>query len=132
MQHGRPLHGTAVVGVQDERLLTKEQALGQDSFSDEMAGMFSGFLLPDFPAHDVTAEDVEDEVEVVVEPLDGTGKVGNVPGPDLGYPPISGMSLGRGPVPCRLWPALHRRRPPPLPAGSGVRDRGRWSVFLVL
>ena len=99
MQHGCPLHRASIVGVQDERLLIKEQALGQDGFSDEMAGMFGGFFLPHFPAHDIAAEDVENEVEVVVEPLDGAGKVSDVPGPDLvgrsgdkaGYSPPAGL-----------------------------------------
>ena len=83
MQHGGPFHGASVIRVQDERMSVPLKALGKGGFSDEMAGMLGGFLLPDFPAHDVPAENVEDKVEVVVQPLDGSRKIRDVPGPDL-------------------------------------------------
>lgn len=83
VQHGGAFHGASVVGVQDERLIFHVQSLGQHSLTDKVAGMFSGLLLPDLPAHDVAAEDVDDQVEIVIQPLDGTGEVRDVPGPDL-------------------------------------------------
>lgn len=48
------------------------------------------------PSDDVPAEDVQDDVEVKVAPLDGSLQLGDVPGPDLIR--CSGQEFGLGVV----------------------------------
>jgi hypothetical protein len=42
-----------------------------------------GARIGDQPAHDITAEDIEDHVQVEVRPLGRSAQLGDVPGPDL-------------------------------------------------
>ena len=64
-------------------MLITLQPMGKDGLSDEMAGMLSEFFFPDFPANDVSAENVEYKVEAVIQALNEPGKIRDVPGPDL-------------------------------------------------
>jgi hypothetical protein len=50
---------------------------------DETLGQFSAFPRGDHPAGDVTAEDVEDDVEIEVSPLGRAEQLGDVPAPEL-------------------------------------------------
>ncbi len=50
---------------------------------DELAGQLGAFAQGHHPADDVTAEDVEDDVEVKIGPLGGAAQLGNVPTPKL-------------------------------------------------
>src|SRR5215213_296602 len=79
--HGGALHRTAIVGVQDER--AREAALGPDRLADEIGGQLGALALVDLPAHDLAAEDIEDQVEVEEHAPDWTGHPGDVPAPDF-------------------------------------------------
>ena len=46
-------------------------------------GVVGQLLCMDFPAHDFTAVDVHNQVEIKEAPLDPSGQVGDVPGPNL-------------------------------------------------
>ncbi len=50
---------------------------------DQASGQGPVFPLRNHPADHVTAEDVEDDVEVVVDPSGRTTELGDVPRPDL-------------------------------------------------
>ena len=58
-------------------------ALLQAAFLDEPGGERSGFPFGDHPADDVSAEDVEQHVEVKVGPRLRSEQPGDVPRPDL-------------------------------------------------
>jgi hypothetical protein len=74
-------HGGAAVGVDGE--LSGLDALVSGGFLDEELGEFSGFSGVEEPADDVAAEDVDDDVELEVEPFWGAFESGDVPAPDL-------------------------------------------------
>jgi hypothetical protein len=50
---------------------------------NEFPGQGRGFAHRDHPADDVTAEDIEDDREIVVVPLGGTAQFRDVPTPQL-------------------------------------------------
>jgi hypothetical protein len=58
--------------MQHERRRLRQDALAEAGTSDQLAGVFRRLLLPDLPANDVAAEDVEEQVEIVEETLDRT------------------------------------------------------------
>src|SRR6185295_7426039 len=53
-----------------------------DGFGDQALGQGGGLALGEHPGHDVAAEDVEHDVEVVVQPFVGPPELGDIPGPD--------------------------------------------------
>ena len=72
-------HGSAEVGMNTQGVgLNVLLAAG---FRDKQFGQFGGFARSQHPAHDVTAEDVQHDVEIEVGPFDGTAQFGNVPTP---------------------------------------------------
>src|SRR3954454_11620145 len=79
--HGGALHRTAIVGMQHER--ADEAALGPDRLAHEIGGVLSAFARVNLPGHDLSAEDVEDQVQVEEHAPDWTGHPGDVPAPDL-------------------------------------------------
>ncbi len=90
-------HGAPVVRVEYQR--SSSYLLGEHRPGYEFCRMFFGFSFPDLPAHDEAAVDVENQIEVVIEPLDRAGKPAYVPAPypvrfrglmgggNSGYPP---------------------------------------------
>jgi len=50
---------------------------------DEPFGQFRAFAIGDHPAHYITAEDVEDHIEIKVRPLRRTEQFRDVPAPEL-------------------------------------------------
>jgi len=52
-------------------------------FFDELAGQFGAFARRNHPADDVTAENVENYIEVEVGPFGRAAKLGDVPTPKL-------------------------------------------------
>src|ERR1039457_4447179 len=54
-----------------------------DGLLDELLAQFSGFPIRDHPAGNVAAENVEDDVQIEVGPLDRTPQLGDVPAPKL-------------------------------------------------
>jgi hypothetical protein len=73
----------------------RDSLLGQ-RLADELLGEHSGLAMRHHPADDVAAEDVEDDVEVVVRPLLWSEQFRDVPGPQLvGF---GGQELGLGVV----------------------------------
>ena len=65
-QHGRTLHRAAIVRMQHESGFT--DALGQTGLADQNAGMRGLFVLMHFPADDLAAGDVLDQVQPVEGP----------------------------------------------------------------
>ena len=65
-QHGRALHGTPVISVQDQ--LPAANTFRQASFADQGAGMLRQFLGVDFPADDLATEDVLNHVQPIELP----------------------------------------------------------------
>ena len=54
-----------------------------DGLLDDFLGQFGAFTVRDHPAGNAAAEDVEDDVEVEVTPLDRAAQFGDVPAPKL-------------------------------------------------
>ena len=86
-QEGGSFHGAPIVRVEHQRSST--YLLGEHRPGYEFCRMFFGFSFPDLPAHDKAAVDVENQIEVVVEPLDRAGKPAYVPAPYLVRPVAS-------------------------------------------
>ncbi len=74
-------HDPAAVGVNGE--LAGGNLVLADGFLDELLGQFGAFPVRDHPAGNVATEDVEDDVEIEVGPLDRTPQLGDVPTPKL-------------------------------------------------
>src|ERR1700730_2882189 len=53
------------------------------SFGDELFGQFFAFPIGPHPSHDITAEDVEDDIQIEIRPLGGPQQLGDVPTPEL-------------------------------------------------
>src|SRR5208283_4387614 len=64
------LHDPAAVGMNGE--LAGGNLMLADGFLDKLLGQFGAFLAGDHPASNVATEDVEDDVEIEVGPLDRT------------------------------------------------------------
>ena len=50
---------------------------------DQTLGQLGAIAIGDHPTHDATAEDIQDDVEVISGPLGRTAQVGDVPTPEL-------------------------------------------------
>jgi hypothetical protein len=59
-----------------ERELTRLDALFLAALLDQSLGQLRAFAISDHPAGDVTAEDIEDDVQVEVRPFCGTQQLG--------------------------------------------------------
>ena len=90
-QRLRP-HRGATVGVDDE--LAWRDVLPRAAFGDEVPGERTRLPLRDQPAHDVAAEDVEQDVEVVVGPRRRPEQFRDVPAPHLVRPRRDQLRLG--------------------------------------
>jgi len=66
-----------------DRQLPRLDALLLDGFVNYPLGQNRRFPASDHPAHHVTAEDVQNHVEVKVGPLRWTQQLGDIPGPNL-------------------------------------------------
>jgi len=80
-RQGSGLHGRAAISVDGE--LPREDALLLTGLLQQPGRQRIAFPFCDHPAHDVTAEDVEDHVELKVGPLDWAQELGDIPGPNL-------------------------------------------------
>ena len=80
-EHGSALHRTAVVRVQHH--LAGCDALAQADLTHHLAGQLAAFVFIDLPAHNLAAEDVEEQVQVKVVPRDQRGQVRDVPAEQL-------------------------------------------------
>ena len=62
-----------------QRELTGTDSLPLTSLLDELLGQRAALALGDHPAHDISAEYVENDVQVKVRPLARAGQLGDVP-----------------------------------------------------
>ena len=90
--HGLGLHGGAAVGMKGE--LVALDALALTGLANQLLGETGGLSMRDHPADDLSAEDVENHVEVVIGPLRWAVELGDVPAPELIG--ASCEQLGRG------------------------------------
>ena len=74
-------HGRSAVGMQAE--LTGLDILLFACFFDQLASQFGALARRHHPADNVTAEDIEDDVEIKIVPLGGAAQLGNIPTPEL-------------------------------------------------
>ena len=79
--HGLAPHRAATVRVKGE--LVGFNVLLATALGDEALGERGTFSVSQHPANHVAGEDVEDDVEVVVGPLDGATKLRDIPRPNL-------------------------------------------------
>ncbi len=75
------LHGRATIGM--NRQLVWKDGLFVTGVHNQPFGQGGRLPLGHHPADHVAAEDVEDHIEVVVDPLGRPLELGDVPGPDL-------------------------------------------------
>ncbi len=78
---GLASHRAATIRVDGE--LAWFDALLATALDDETTSELGTFSVSQHPTRDVAGEDVQDHEEVVVGPLDGATKLGDVPGPNL-------------------------------------------------
>ena len=77
-------HGVAVIGVQDQRLLSAlADSLSQASPADQIRCNGWIFSLSNIPGHHFAAPDIDHQVEVEPDPAHGGGEIGDVPTPEL-------------------------------------------------
>src|SRR5271170_130739 len=74
-------HGRSAVGMKAK--LTWLDILLFTSFFDQLARQFGALARRHHPTDDVTAEDIEDDVEIKIVPLGGAAQLGNIPTPEL-------------------------------------------------
>src|SRR5450759_2635546 len=74
-------HRSTTIRVNIE--LSWNNALFLASFSDELFGQFFGFPISQHPSQDITAENVEDDVQIEIRPLGRAQQLGDVPTPEL-------------------------------------------------
>jgi hypothetical protein len=74
-------HGRSAVGMQPE--LAWFDILLFAGFFDQLPSQFGALARRHHPADNVTAENVEDDVEIKVAPLGGAAQLGDVPTPKL-------------------------------------------------
>ena len=67
--------------MQDETLLS--DTFCQTALVNELSGMGGGFIVMDFPANDLAAEDIHDQVQAEEPAHHRTGQEGYIPGPNL-------------------------------------------------
>jgi hypothetical protein len=89
------LHGSAVVRVQPEDIITPR--IGSTNSFDERRGEVPRFDVVDRPADDAAAPDIDDQVQVEVDPADAAAQVRDVPRVDLvGSGGREGLRAARG------------------------------------
>lgn len=76
-QQGSAFHGTAVVGMQNQ--LFRRYRLTMTQISQYLTRQDAAFRFIDLPAHDLAAENIEKQVQIVELPANGRGQIGNVP-----------------------------------------------------
>ena len=64
LQEGRRLHRAAVIGMQNQRLVTIGEVLSPASLLDQLGGQLAGLGFIDLVPNDLAAEDVHDQVKV--------------------------------------------------------------------
>jgi|GEM_PF-2073527 len=74
-------HRGATVGVDGQ--IAGHDALLSACIGDQALGQLGGFAGSHHPAHHVSAEDVQDDVEVEVDPLGRAQQLRDIPAPDL-------------------------------------------------
>jgi hypothetical protein len=52
-------------------------------FLHPLSGQRGQLLVGDHPAHPLAAEDIQQDVKVIICPFDGSFEFGDIPGPDL-------------------------------------------------
>src|SRR5450631_1452052 len=79
--HRLGLHDPAAVGVDGE--VAGGNRVLADGLLEELRGQFGTFPSRHHPAGDVAAENIQDDIQIVVRPLDRTAQLGDVPAPKL-------------------------------------------------
>ena len=79
--HWFGFHRRAAIGV-DGELAGRDELLAAGMF-DQTLGQFGAFAIGDHPAHDETAEDIQDDIEVIAGPFRRAAQFGDVPTPQL-------------------------------------------------
>src|SRR5699024_3032217 len=97
--HGLALERAPVIAVQHERLI--DAALLPDRLLDQVTGVHSALAFMHFPAHDLAAEQVQDQVQEEEAAADFAWQPSDVPTPN-GVGCIGAMS-GRRPARSRLF-----------------------------
>ena len=83
LQRGRT-HGVAVIGVQDQRLLSAlTDPLSQASPTDQIRCNGWMLTLIHIPGHNLSAPDVDHQIEVQPDPAHGGGQIRDDPAPEL-------------------------------------------------
>ena len=80
-RHRLARHRWSSVSV-NRQLVTRDPVFGQ-RLGDEPLGQDRGLTMREHPAHDVAAEDVQHDVQVVVRPFLRTQQFRDVPGPQF-------------------------------------------------
>ena len=75
-------HGTAVVCMQDAG---PADSFLPHSILHQLCSELGLFVAMHFPSHDLATVDVDDQVQVVKGPGDGSAQIGDVPSPDLSW-----------------------------------------------
>src|SRR5579862_9974741 len=78
--------GHRAAPIRMEAELTRRDLLRQAGLQDELLGKLCAFSGCDAPPDDVTAEDVDDYIQIEVGPLARRLELGDVPAPDLIWP----------------------------------------------
>lgn len=96
-QHGCPLHGAAIVGMQHQ--LISLHTVGQTCFLKQYRGMPGGLLGVNLPGHNLAAINIDYQVQAQKLAFNPRGQKGDVPAPHLvwlaGFPrPWSGNGVG--------------------------------------
>ena len=93
--HGLTPHRAPTIRVEGQ--LARLNAVLRTRFGDEALGQPCALMRREHPADNVTAEDVEDHVQIEVGPLDRAEQLGNVPAPDfVGPAPSKRRYIVRG------------------------------------
>ena len=85
LQHGRTLHGAAVVGMQYQRF---PETFERNSFCQirllyQSTRMFGALFVPYLPTDDFSAVEVEDQIQIEIHAPNGSRQPGNIPHPHL-------------------------------------------------
>ena len=79
--HGFRFHRRGAIGM--DRELTRRDVLRVTGMLDEPLGQLGTFAMRDHPPDHETAENIEDDVEVIRSPFHRAAQLGNVPTPQL-------------------------------------------------
>ena len=77
---GFGLHGGTPIGMNGE--LVRGNVMVRTGDGDKVLGLFSRLLVGNHPADHKAAEDVEDDVEIQIDPLGDEQQAGDIPRPD--------------------------------------------------